>query len=215
MVSLSGESGVFGSFGSYTKCPFRFSPKIKFGRLRNGEWSKLEISKKLFKPPGVIRNNFAAATKISCDEDGFLANAMNMSFLERFNLVWKILFPTETIRRSSNANIAKQRLKMILFSDRCDVSDEAKQKIVRNIVTALSGFVEIDSEDKVQLTVSKDLDLGTIYSVTVPVKQVKPEYRNYDDEEYRGITNITYNDTGEKSGNVDVKFEFYQPNDHY
>lgn len=188
--------------------------QIKFGKLRNGEWNNIEISKKLFQPPGAIRNNFAASTKINCEEDGFLANAMNMSFLERFNLAWKILFPTETIKRSSNANIAKQRLKMILFSDRCDVSDEAKQKIVSNIVTALSGFVEIDSEDKVQLTVSKDMDLGTIYSVIVPVKQVKPEYRNYE-EEYRGITNITYNDTGEKSGNVDVKFEFYQPNDHY
>ncbi|KAG2253228.1 hypothetical protein Bca52824_083364 [Brassica carinata] len=67
-------------------------------------------------------------------------------------------------RRSSNARIAKQRLKMILFSDRCAVSDEAKRKIVDNIVHALSDFVEIESEEKVQINVATDGDLGTIYS---------------------------------------------------
>lgn len=57
--------------------------------------------------------------------------------------------------------------KMILFSDRCAVGDDAKQKIVSNIVDALSEFVEIDSQDMVDLNVSTDADLGTIYSITV------------------------------------------------
>ncbi|CAN6549221.1 unnamed protein product [Malus baccata var. baccata] len=145
----------------------------------------------------------------SQDSEGFLLNATNMSFFDRLNLAWKILFPSPTSRRSSNANIAKQRLKMILFSDRCAVSDEAKRLIVNNIVHALSDFVEIESRDKVQLSVSADTDVGTIYSVTVPVRRVKPEYQIGD--ETGTITNIEYKDTGDSSGSVDVKFDFFIP----
>ncbi|XP_038997348.1 cell division topological specificity factor homolog, chloroplastic-like [Hibiscus syriacus] len=139
--------------------------------------------------------------------ESFLLHVINMSFFERLNLAWKIVFPSPATRRSSNANIAKQRLKMILFSNRCAVSDEAKQKIVKNIVHALSDFVEIESKDKVQLSVSTDSDLGTIYSFTVPVRRVKAEYQ--EENEAGTITNIEYKDTGDRSGSVDVRFDFY------
>ena len=102
---------------------------------------------------------------------------------------------------------------MILFSDRCAVSDEAKQKIVSNIVSSLSDFVEIESQEKVHLSVSTDPDLGTIYSVTVPVRRVKPEYQ--EEDESGTITNIEYKDTGESSGSVDVRFDFYVPNQNF
>lgn len=141
------------------------------------------------------------------DIESFLLNAINMSFFDRLNIAWKVIFPSHASRRSSNARIAKQRLKMILFSDRCDVSDEAKRKIVNNIIHALSDFVEIESEEKVQLNVSTDSDLGTIYSVTVPVRRVKPEYQDVD--EAGTITNVEYKDT--RDGSVDVRFDFYVP----
>lgn len=102
-------------------------------------------------------------------------------FLVRLKRAWQVLFPSKT-KSSSNAEVAKQRLKMILISDRCSVNDEAKRKIVNNIVGALSDFVEIESEEKVQLNVSSDLKLGTVYSVTVPVRRVKPEYQSYSNE---------------------------------
>lgn len=143
----------------------------------------------------------------------FLLNAINLNFFERLNLAWKIIFPSPMSQRKSNANIAKQRLKMILFSDRCAVSEEAKQKIVSNVVTALSDFVEIESQDKVQLSVSTDPDLGTIYSVTVPVRRVRTEYQI--DDESGSITNVEYKDTGESSGSVDVKFDFYIPSEDF
>ncbi|EOA33818.1 hypothetical protein CARUB_v10021292mg [Capsella rubella] len=139
--------------------------------------------------------------------ESFLLNAINMSFFDRLNIAWKVIFPSRASRRSSNARIAKQRLKMILFSDRCDVSDEAKRKIVNNIIHALSDFVEIESEEKVQLNVSTDGDLGTVYSVTVPVRRVKPEYQDVD--EAGTITNVNYKDT--LDGSVDVRFDFYVP----
>ena len=147
------------------------------------------------------------------DTEGFLLKMASMSFFERLSLAWKILFPSPTTRRNSNANIAKQRLKMILFSDRCAVSDEAKQKIVSNIVGALSEFVEIDSEDKVHLNVSTDPDLGTVYSITVPVRRVKPEYQ--EEDQHGVITNIQYKDTGKGSDSVDVRFDFFLPNENY
>ncbi|KAH0436591.1 hypothetical protein IEQ34_012213 [Dendrobium chrysotoxum] len=158
-----------------------------------------------------INSDIPSAT-MNQDADLFLLNAVRMSFLERLALAWKILFPTTTDRRNSNAKIAKQRLKMILFADRCAVSDEAKKKIVSNIIKALSDFVEIESQDKVQLSVSTDIDLGTMYSVTVPVRRVKPGYQQ-SDEEYTGITGIEFKDRGETSGCVDVKFDFYVPSE--
>ncbi|KAK7285503.1 hypothetical protein RJT34_20276 [Clitoria ternatea] len=152
-----------------------------------------------------------SSTSVSQDAENFLLDAVNMNFFERLNLAWKIIFPSATSRKNSNARIAKQRLKMILFSDRCAVSDEAKRKIVSNVVRALSDFVEIESQDKVQLSVSADTDLGTIYSVTVPVRRVKPEYQDMD--EIGTITNVEYKDTGETSGCVDVRFDFYVPDE--
>ncbi|KAK6133647.1 hypothetical protein DH2020_032557 [Rehmannia glutinosa] len=164
------------------------------------------------RPLGILGENKLSSNTFSHEIESFLLNAINMNFFERLNLAWKIIFPSPSSRRNSNANVAKQRLKMILFSDRCAVSDEAKQKIVSNVVGVLSDFVEIESEDKVQLSVSTDLDLGTIYSVTVPVRRVRSEYQV--DDENGTITNIEYKDTGESSGSVDVTFDFYVPSDN-
>ncbi|BAF29830.1 cell division topological specificity factor homolog, chloroplastic [Oryza sativa Japonica Group] len=158
------------------------------------------------------RNDFSP---IAQEVEGFLHNIVNMGFLDRLKLAWKIIFPAPSIKENSNANIAKQRLKMILFSDRCEVSDEAKKKIVENIVEALSEFVEIESRDNVQVDISTDAGLGTVYSVTVPVRRVKPEYQE-SEEQYRGkIVGVDFKDTGETSGSVDVTFDFFVPNKNY
>lgn len=146
------------------------------------------------------------------ETESLLLNAVNMNFFERLNLAWKILFPSPSTKRNSNAKIAKQRLKMILFSDRCAVNDEAKQKIVSNIVDALSDFVVIDSQDKVQLSVSTDTDVGTVYSVTVPVRRVKPAYQDVD--EFGTIRNVEYKDNGEGSSSVDARFDFLVPDEN-
>ncbi|XP_068655670.1 cell division topological specificity factor homolog, chloroplastic-like [Aristolochia californica] len=221
-MAISGGLRVSATFISSPAHSFRglASSKVSFNRSSGGS-SILELSPKFPADKNVPSQSHQcqaiAREKLfpgvtSSDAEGFLLDAVNMSFLERLNLAWKILFPSTIARRSSNAKIAKQRLKMILFSDRCAVSDEAKRKIVSNIVGALSDFVEIDSQDKVQLSLSTDPDLGTVYSVTVPVRRVKPEYQD-NDEDFRGITGIEYKDTGETSGSVDVRFDFFLPND--
>ncbi|WOL00582.1 cell division topological specificity factor [Canna indica] len=199
------------------------SSKIRFGHFFNGtsdlkiaqRWPQLESSATSTANPsqvclGTGGNNLSAT--VNQDAEGFLLNVVNMSFFDRLGLAWRMLFPTAKVRNNSNARIAKQRLKMILFSDRCAISDEAKQKIVSNIIGALSEFVEIDSQDKVQLNVSADTDIGTVCSVTVPVRRVRPEYQD-SEEDYAGkISGIDYKDTGETSGTVDVTFDFFLPN---
>ncbi|KAK1419906.1 hypothetical protein QVD17_29342 [Tagetes erecta] len=161
------------------------------------------------RPLGLISDYEISTSSINQDAESFLLNAINLNFFERLSLAWKIIFPSPSMIRNSNASVAKQRLKMILFSDRCAVSEEAKQKIVSNIVNSLSDFVVIESQDKVQLSVSTDPALGTIYSVTVPVRRVKTEYQEQDGE--GTITDFEYKDNGETSGSMDVKFEFYVP----
>ncbi|KAL1353197.1 cell division topological specificity factor homolog, chloroplastic [Arachis hypogaea] len=203
------------------------SPKVDFSGYSNGASSISEFTPRcpsltivrrsnmrgFCKPvSGVLEGPKFSSKSVSPEAENFLLDAVNMSFFERLNLAWKIVFPSAVSRKSSNARIAKQRLKMILFSDRCEVSDEAKRKIVNNIVRALSDFVEIESQDKVQLSVSSDIDIGTIYSVTVPVRRVKPEYQDMD--EVGTITNIEFKETGDSSGSsVDVRFDFFVPDE--
>ncbi|PWA44840.1 transducin/WD40 repeat-like superfamily protein [Artemisia annua] len=133
------------------------------------------------RPLGIISDYEMSTSSFNQDAESFLLSAINMNFFERLNLAWKIIFPSPTMIKNSNANVAKQRLKMILFSDRCAVSEEAKQKIVSNIVNALSDFVVIESQDKVQLSVSTDAALGTIYSVTVPLKKMNTSCLEFDE----------------------------------
>ncbi|XP_022996852.1 cell division topological specificity factor homolog, chloroplastic-like isoform X2 [Cucurbita maxima] len=134
----------------------------------------------------------------SLSQESFILSSMKMNFLERLILAWRIIFPSSTSKSNSNAMIAKQRLKMILLSDRCAVNDETKQKIVDSMLSSLSDFVEIDSEDKVQFNVSTDSDLRTIYSVTVPVRRVKADYQG--SEEVGATINTELKDDGERSG---------------
>ncbi|XP_008790079.1 cell division topological specificity factor homolog, chloroplastic-like isoform X2 [Phoenix dactylifera] len=225
-MAISGDLKAFGTFSTYhPKHPLRPAlSSSKLGRFLNAGSNDLRITPKwpyIMTPTSntvhnshrcfVFGGNKLSSTTITQDAEGILLDAINMNFFDRLSLAWRILFPTRTARINSNARIAKQRLKMILFSDRCAVSDEARKKIVRNIIEALSEFVEIDSQDKVQLNVSTDADLGTVYSVTVPVRRVKPEYQD-SEEDYQGkITGIEHKDTGETSGTVDVTFDFFIP----
>lgn len=46
-----------------------------------------------------------------------------------------------------------------------------------SIVSAVSNYVEVATDDKVEVNVTTDKDMGTIYSVAVPVKRVRPSAR--------------------------------------
>ncbi|PPS01051.1 hypothetical protein GOBAR_AA19597 [Gossypium barbadense] len=207
-MAIYGNLRVDATLASHHQHPFRTyirSSKVECVGFMNGgsrfseitpKWNGMTINSRSFgsknkRSVGIMGDYKFSPNAVHEEVESFLLHAINMSFFERLHLAWKIVFPSPASRRSSNANIAKQRLKMILFSDRY--------------------FVEIESKDKVQLSVSTDSDLGTIYSVTVPVRRVRAEYQEAD--ESGTITNIDYKDTGERSGSVDVRFDFYVPDE--
>jgi septum formation topological specificity factor MinE len=131
------------------------------------------------------------------DDDGGDGESLppaEMNVLDRLALAWSILFPKKKTKKEeeekkrnseafSPAQIAKQRLRMILISDRCAVNDSAKKKIVKNIVGALADFVEIEPRDRVRLNVCADPELGTVYSVSVPVRRVRHQFQEQEEEE--------------------------------
>ncbi|CAN4124550.1 unnamed protein product [Withania somnifera] len=208
-MAISGDLSVSATLIPYPKNSLRISlpsSKVDFSAFLNGGSSSIEMLPKWSR----VASDSHSLRCHSRKPFGILGD---YKLFERLSLAWKIMFPPSPSASNSAANVAKQRLKMILFSDRCAVSDEAKQKIVSNVISALSDFVEIESQEKVQLSVSTDPDLGTIYSVTVPVRRVRSQYQVADPT--GTITNIEYKDTGDSSGSVDVKFDFYIPSENF
>eukprot|EP00271_Cylindrocystis_brebissonii_P005986 TRINITY_DN18479_c0_g1_i1.p1 TRINITY_DN18479_c0_g1~~TRINITY_DN18479_c0_g1_i1.p1 ORF type:complete len:275 (+),score=26.71 TRINITY_DN18479_c0_g1_i1:42-866(+) len=143
---------------------FTSSHSIRVSRL-NGLQKKSSRS-----TPFATRTEDAAGIEASHDE------SPELSFLEKLAKAWSILFPPKA-RDPSAAEIARERLRLVLYTDRCDVSPEIRKKLRENILKAISTYVEIESEEEVRLNVSKDPDLGSVYSVTVPVRRVKPEFQ--------------------------------------
>lgn len=101
-----------------------------------------------------------------------------LTFLERLVKAWSILFPPR-LKDLSNAEIARERLRLVLYSDRGEVSPEIRRKLRDNILKAISTYVEIAAEEEIGFSVTTDPDIGTVYSVTVPVRRVKPEYQEH------------------------------------
>lgn len=67
---------------------------------------------------------------------------------------------------------------MILVADRCGMTQSSLYEMKHSIVQVLSDFVEVEGgEDLVDVSVTADGEAGTIYSVSVPVRRIKPSVR--------------------------------------
>lgn len=66
---------------------------------------------------------------------------------------------------------------MILVADRCGLSPVCLDEMKESIMGAVSEFVEIDSDDEIEINMTQDDATGLIYSVAVPVRRVKPDKR--------------------------------------
>ncbi|GAB4813653.1 hypothetical protein N2152v2_000699 [Parachlorella kessleri] len=97
-------------------------------------------------------------------------------FVRKLRAAWEIFFP-ERPRPLTPKDEGKRRLRMILVADRCGMSQESLQDMRQNIVRVVADYVDIEAEDLVEVNLSVDPELGTIYSVAVPVKRVKPQAR--------------------------------------
>eukprot|EP00884_Botryococcus_braunii_P000786 jgi/Botrbrau1/10708/Bobra.357_1s0010.1 len=97
-------------------------------------------------------------------------------FLLKFRLAWAIFFPPKS-QPLTPKDEGKHRLRMILVADRCGMNQTSLYEMKHSIVQVVQNYVDIEGEDLVEVNVTMDPDMGTIYSVAVPVKRVKPQAR--------------------------------------
>ena len=80
-------------------------------------------------------------------------------------------------KRKSSGNVAKDRLKLVLVSDRANCSPEIMEQIKNDIIKVISKYVEIDVEGldiKITQTESEG-DNGTVPALfaNIPIKDLK------------------------------------------
>lgn len=95
-------------------------------------------------------------------------------FVSKLKLAWNIFFPEKQATMSPK-EAGKQRLRMILVADRCGMSPASLSEMKRTIVKALSDFVDIESDADIEVSISTEPQLGTIYCVAIPISRVKPD----------------------------------------
>ena len=105
----------------------------------------------------------------------FEMDPREMTFGQKCSAAFRIFFPPREDGASRTS--AKDRLRMILVADRCALSEQNMEQMKDTIVEALEEYVEVDKAEEVDLAVSNDSDMGVVYSVSVPVRRVKPALR--------------------------------------
>lgn len=65
-------------------------------------------------------------------------------------------------KRHSSSHVAKDRLKILLISDRTECSPEMVEMIKKDIISVLSKYMRIDVEStEIQITQTKSQDRGS------------------------------------------------------
>lgn len=80
-------------------------------------------------------------------------------------------------RRKSSGDVAKDRLKLLLISDRANCSPEVMECIKNDIIKVISKYMEIDAEGlDIQITQTesdgKNGNVPAIYA-NIPIKELK------------------------------------------
>ena len=84
---------------------------------------------------------------------------------------------TDFFRKKSSGNVAKDRLKMVLVSDRANCSPEIMEQIKNDLIYVLSKYVEIELEGldiKIEQMKSEN-DHGMVPALfaNIPIKDMK------------------------------------------
>ena len=79
-------------------------------------------------------------------------------------------------RKKSSGDVAKDRLKFVLVSDRANCSPEVMEKIKNDIIQVISKYMEIDAEGlDIQITQTEsETDNGTVPALyaNIPIKEL-------------------------------------------
>lgn len=84
---------------------------------------------------------------------------------------------TDFFKKKTSSNVAKDRLKLVLVSDRANCSPEIMEQIKNDIINVISKYVEIDVEHldiKIDQTDS-DTNNGKVPALyaNIPIKSMK------------------------------------------
>ena len=83
----------------------------------------------------------------------------------------------DMFRKKSSGDVAKDRLKLLLVSDRSDCSPEVMEKIKNDIIQVISKYMEIDPEGlDIQITQTEsEGNNGTVPALyaNIPIKDLK------------------------------------------
>ncbi|GFR51757.1 hypothetical protein Agub_g14209 [Astrephomene gubernaculifera] len=96
--------------------------------------------------------------------------------IHKLKLCFNIFFPAKPKDVTPKEEV-KRRLKMVLVADRCGMSPGSLGELKKTIAKALQDFVDIESEEAIEVQISDDPGLGTVYCVAIPVRRVKAETR--------------------------------------
>ena len=80
-------------------------------------------------------------------------------------------------KKKQSGSIAKDRLKLVLMSDRAGCSPEVMEQIKNDIIAVISKYIEIDQEGldiKITQASSEGMDsAGPALYANIPIKEVK------------------------------------------
>ena len=83
----------------------------------------------------------------------------------------------DLFRKKSSGDIAKDRLKLLLVSDRANCSPETMELIKNDIIKVIAKYMEIDSEGlDIQITQTEsETNNGTVPALyaNIPIKDLK------------------------------------------
>jgi len=88
-----------------------------------------------------------------------------------------IMSLVDFFRKKTSSNVAKDRLKLVLVSDRANCSPEIMEQIKNDIINVISRYIEIDQEGldiKITQTESEGNN-GTVPALfaNIPIKDLK------------------------------------------
>ena len=87
----------------------------------------------------------------------------------------------DLFKKKSSGNVAKDRLKLVLVSDRANCSSEMMEMMKRDIIEVISKYLDIDTEG-LEIKVTKteiDETSGTINALlaNIPIKEGSRNFR--------------------------------------
>lgn len=77
-------------------------------------------------------------------------------------------------KKKSSGEVAKDRLKLLLVSDRSNCSPETMELIKNDIIKVISKYMEIDSDGlDIQITQNHDESEGPALYANIPIRELK------------------------------------------